>query len=539
MKLLNLFKMKNKYFIYIIFLLLGCQAFAHDIDSKSIQLRTWNVNNTQIAASFMMMKDNVVYIENEKNQVLNFPLVNFSATDRQFVAQEYNKIIKLNTQIVTPKKMTVFNFKKLGTSLFLLLLILMATYFLAKQNRMRIVTCFFIVGLSSILYSFKSLVSTTDPTVVDLAFVPFKPNVYTTWDATYFYIQSKGIPTTHGMMTGIASNGWQQQVPIPQCYTGTNYWKIPLNPVVAATPVPVSPAHFTRGAIAVAVNGIAIFNPYTNTGADAFLTGQLDTWGGHCGRGDDYHYHTAPLHLYGTTSNTLPIAYALDGYAIYGSVEPSGAAMTTLDANHGHYFNSVYHYHGTSAAPYMIGNMVGQVTEDATSQIIPQPNAQPVRTENWTPLNGALITSCALNATSNGYNTTYTLNGVSGYATNYSWSGSTYTFKYVTPTGTTTTTYNGFSQCTIPVLSNPKFTIDSNSIKIYPNPAKDAFKIDLNEIIAPSEITSIALYGTTGKLVYTTNEYQENIKVSSLSKGIYYVFIKTAKGNITKKIVVE
>ena len=63
--------MKKKYFIYIFFFLLGCQAFAHNIDSKSLQLRTWNVNNTQINASFMMMKDNVVYIEDEKNQVLN------------------------------------------------------------------------------------------------------------------------------------------------------------------------------------------------------------------------------------------------------------------------------------------------------------------------------------------------------------------------------------------------------------------------------------------------------------------------------------
>ena len=539
MNLLNLFKMKKKYFMYCVLLLLHYQSFAHDINSNSLKLRIWNINNTQLAGSFMMMKDNVVYIEDQKNQIIHFPLVNFSATDRQFVAREYNKILNLNTQIVTPKKLTVFNFKKLGSALFLLVLILLITYFLAKQNRMRLVTCFLIVGLSSILYSFKSLVSTTDPTVVDLAFLPFKPNVYTTWDATYFYVQSKGIPTTHGMMTGIASNGWQQQVPVPQCYTGTNYWKIPLNPVVAATPVPVNAAHFTRGAIAVAVNGIAIFNPYTNTGADAFLTGQLDTWGGHCGRGDDYHYHTAPLHLYGTTTNTLPIAYALDGYAIYGTVEPSGVAMTTLDANHGHYFNSVYHYHGTAAAPYMIGNMVGQVTEDATAQIIPQPSAQPVRNENWTPLNGALITSCALNSTSNGYNTAYTLNGVAGYATNYSWSGSTYTFNYVTPTGTTTRTYNGFAQCTVPVLSNFAFTFDANAIKIYPNPAKDTFTIDLNAAFTPTEITSIAVYGSTGKLIFTTNEYQEVIKVSGLSKGIYYVFIKTTRGNSTKKIVVE
>ena len=61
--------------------------------------------------------------------------------------------------------------------------------------------------------------------------------------------------------------------------------------------------------------------------------------------------------------------------------------MTTLDANHGHYLSGVYHYHGTAAAPYMIGNMVGQVTEDANLQIIPQAQAKPIRTAG-TPLSG-------------------------------------------------------------------------------------------------------------------------------------------------------
>ena len=539
MKLLNSFRTNTKYFLFVFLFVLSFNTNAHDIDSKTIQLRTWHIDKSEITGSFMMLKNNEVFIENQNNQVEHYPITNFSTIDKQFISHEYNKILKLNTENILPKQTTVFDFKKLSISLFLLLLILIGTYLIAKQNKLRIVACFFIVGLSSILYSFKSMLTTTDPAVVDLAFVPFKPNVYTSWDNTYFYVQSKGIPTTHGMMTGIASNGWQQQVPIPQCYTGTNYWKIPLNPVVAATPVAVSPAHFTRGAIAVAVNGIAIFNPYTNTGADAFLTGQLDNWGGHCGRGDDYHYHTAPLHLYGTTTNTLPIAYALDGYAIYGTVEPSGIAMTALDTNHGHYFNSVYHYHGTAAAPYMIGKMVGQVTEDASAQIIPQPNAQPVRTENWTPLNGALITSCVINATNNGYNTAYTLNGVAGYATNYSWSGSTYTFKYVTPSGVTTTNYNGFAQCAVPVLSIPSYTLDANLVNVYPNPAKDNFTIDLKDSFSPQDITSISMYDTNGKQVYNSNEYQKNIKVNALSKGIYLIFIKSINGNITKKVVVD
>jgi hypothetical protein len=78
---------------------------------------------------------------------------------------------------------------------------------------------------------------------------------------------------------------------------------------------------------------------------DALLDGQLDQWGGHSGRADDYHYHTAPLHLDAQTPDILPIAFALDGFAIYGSLEPDGAPMLPLDTNHGHFDAAgVYHY---------------------------------------------------------------------------------------------------------------------------------------------------------------------------------------------------
>ncbi|MFN8331993.1 MAG: hypothetical protein U0T81_12395 [Saprospiraceae bacterium] len=124
------------------------------------------------------------------------------------------------------------------------------------------------------------------------------------------------------MMAGISSTGWQRQVPIPQCYTGANAWPFP-NPVKAANWIPVDSVHFTRGAIAIAVNGVPIFNQHTNTGGDVFASGQLDQYGGHSGRADDYHYHIA-LHLYAYTRTSLPVAYGLDGYPVFGSTEPDG-----------------------------------------------------------------------------------------------------------------------------------------------------------------------------------------------------------------------
>jgi hypothetical protein len=387
------------------------------------------------------------------------------------------------------------------------------------------------------VYGFETkALTSTDPLVIDAAFAPFKPTIYTRWDATYFYVESKGIPTTHTMMQGIT--GWQQQFPIPQCYVGANAWSIPLNPVMAATPVPVNSSHFLRGAIALAVNGIPIFNPYTNTGVDAFLDGQLDTYGGHCGRADDYHYHIAPLHLYGTTAATLPIAYALDGFAVYGTTEPEGGAMTALDANHGHTGASgVYHYHGSATAPYMIGKMVGQVTEDATLQIIPQAAAQPLRPAG-APLPGAVITSCLPNATNNGYSLVYTKAGLT-YSVQYSWTtGGVFTFNFISPTGTTTSTYNSHAICNVTVHSEANAGLE-NKITVFPNPASDVFYINLKDANIEKSVKSTAIYSINGRKAVEYQGFNGTLDTKNLAKGVYFIKIETDKGFFTKKVVVQ
>jgi hypothetical protein len=110
-------------------------------------------------------------------------------------------------------------------------------------------------------------------------------------------------------------------VPIPQAYTGDNAWKIPLKPTFAERPIS-GKTSLRRGAIALAANGIPIFNALNNRGEDSFAIGELDEFGGHCGRADDYHYHAAPLALQTLVGPSNPIAFALDGFAIYGLYNP-------------------------------------------------------------------------------------------------------------------------------------------------------------------------------------------------------------------------
>ena len=104
------------------------------------------------------------------------------------------------------------------------------------------------------------------------AFAPFAPGVKVRWDEQFLFVESHGLPA-HNMMTGITA--WQQQVPLPQDYTGANAWRIPLAPVPAATPIPLE-NHFLRGAIALAVNGVPIFNPQNNRGELSYEIGGAD-----------------------------------------------------------------------------------------------------------------------------------------------------------------------------------------------------------------------------------------------------------------------
>ena len=191
------------------------------------------------------------------------------------------------------------------------------------------------------------------------------------------------------MMVGITA--WQQQVPLPQPYFGDNAWRIPLEPVVAKNPMSAK-SHFFRGAIALAANGVPIFNPIKNDGrTDTLLAGELDEFGGHCGRGDDYHYHIAPTHLQEIVGKDKPIAYALDGYPIYGYNEPDGSQVRGLDEFNGHSTPGLgYHYHATKMYPYIHGGFHGEVKE-VDGQVDPQPRAGGVR-EALPPLRGAKIT---------------------------------------------------------------------------------------------------------------------------------------------------
>ncbi len=523
------------YLIAVLYALVINSGLAHDPAAAASSLRRWHLRDqTHLRASFLAVRNDTVLLENSSGKVRFVPLSLFQDKDQACIRERADVIGQLNRPVIQP----VTREQTGEPAPWVLLMFWAATgaillpFMLRKRGKWMLSP---VLGSFLLLLSFKNGAAErllgTDPLFIDSAFAPFKPHIATRWDDNWFYVESNGLPTTHNMMVGITK--WQQQVPTPQCYIGNNAWQIPLNPVLADVPVPVNQQHFLRGAVAIAANGVPIFNPYTNTGVDAYLDGQLDQWGGHSGRADDYHYHTAPLHLDAQSPDILPIAFALDGFAIYGGLEPDGAPMLPLDTNHGHFDAAgVYHYHGTTGAPYMIGNMVGKVTEDATLQIIPQAAAQPVR-PSLTPLNGATITGFQANPAGNGYDLTYTRNGQT-YHVEYSWTtGGVYTYHFVSPSATTTSTYNGHLPCVVTTAVNE---LPAGAyLTVFPNPGSG--RISLKTTL--TNIRQLTLFNLAGQPVFSTSESLDAIQTDHLPKGIYLLKISTDKLEFTRKIILQ
>jgi YHYH protein len=268
--------------------------------------------------------------------------------------------------------------------------------------------------------------STVDPWTL------YPKTVKATRSSTELIVESTGLPE-HLMMIGITN--WQQQFPLPQAYTGSNAWRIPLKGVLSDTPISAKTGLF-RGAIALAINGVPIFNALNNRGEDAFLIGELDQWGGHCGRADDYHYHAAPLHLIAGASAATPLAVGLDGFPIYGLTEPDGSAVRALDAFNGHADDKDgYHYHATLTYPYINGGMRGKVSV-VEGQVDPQASAKTVRPAGQ-PLRGASITAFSQTGPK-AWRLQYKLGGAT-YQVDYAIEGTGYKFVFTDPAGTVRT----------------------------------------------------------------------------------------------------
>ena len=431
----------QKILFILAILFLSFQVSAHENGHDS-PTKIWHFTNSELnlKADFIEKIDETVYLMNANHKVETFNFSDFTIQEQQYIWNKSNWISDKNT-LQEEHQLYTINYSKILTYLGFALL-LVALFELQKKNKSKILV-YSLISVSIITLGCKTKMSSTgikmaanNVSFLESVFGVFD-KVNTRYDDKYFYIESDGIPE-HEMMTGITN--WQQQVPINHDYSGDNAWAIPLQPELAENTLSTKD-NFMKGAIAIAANGIPIFNPLNNRGEDANVIGELDKWGGHCGRADDYHYHLPPNHLQSKVGNNKPIAYALDGFPVYGETKEP------LDENLGRFTSdSTYQYHAIKEYPYLIAAMKGKVqinprTTAPENEIMPQAKTKGVRPD-LRPLRDAKIIDFK-NPTPNQYSLKYEVESLI-YSINYGWDNSgNYNYEFINPDGTTTnSTYN-------------------------------------------------------------------------------------------------
>jgi hypothetical protein len=98
------------------------------------------------------------------------------------------------------------------------------------------------------------------------------------------------------------------------------------------------------------------------------------------------------------------------------------------------------------------------------------------------------------------------------------------------------TTLNGY----FPLFYSPLFlNVDSeysSDINIFPNPFSSL--IFIKSDLENSDSFMINIRNIQGKLVYQTNQFQNNINLSEIESGVYFIsFISNGNLMLTKKIV--
>ncbi|WP_293889867.1 zinc-dependent metalloprotease [Flavobacterium sp.] len=89
------------------------------------------------------------------------------------------------------------------------------------------------------------------------------------------------------------------------------------------------------------------------------------------------------------------------------------------------------------------------------------------------------------------------------------------------------------------VLGNESFL--QNDFSIYPNPSKGSFTIQFKDMM---NSYSVEVYDVTGKTIYENNYDQSSnlaqvVNLDNATSGVYFVNIKSDKGIVTKKLVIE
>lgn len=309
----------------------------------------------------------------------------------------------------------------------------------------------------------------------------------------------------------------------------------------------------TGGNVGLSVNGVVLFgnrsadsyksSSNTNTGTgdnlwhcDAWVTegNTMDTSGiGHSDGQGRYHYHANPRRLYSdpSTAHSPIIAYAPDGYPVYG---PFGYSTATLSASSIKRIESSYEMRAITTRTALPNGTVSNPAGPVVSSAFPLGTY----VEDYKYQAG----SGDLDEYNGRYCVTpeYPLGTYAYFMTTDITSSPAFPYifaeKYYgviagtdgTNVGNSTMPTSGMT-CVTSTTGFDKITAETDNVLIYPNPANDKLNISLKN----NRFQTASIVDLVGKTMgeYSLKSMEESIDVSNLAQGIYFITLSDDHNN--------
>ncbi|MCX6209960.1 MAG: T9SS type A sorting domain-containing protein, partial [Bacteroidetes bacterium] len=87
-------------------------------------------------------------------------------------------------------------------------------------------------------------------------------------------------------------------------------------------------------------------------------------------------------------------------------------------------------------------------------------------------------------------------------------------------------------------ITNNSVMTSDNNFTMYPNPANNVVKIDINKLVGNGQIIVTDMLGKQ-VVKQSLSIGMNNVDISKLTKGFYMVSIVTSEGKTTKKLIKE
>jgi hypothetical protein len=222
--------MKNLALILCLLCPFLVQGHAGGHYSSGDLMKIWHLQNGQhIEGNFAYGNSESITIEQLHGKLQTIFLTDLQSNDRKIAEIKINRYENIHGfgVISQPSKPSKPSFPWMRwISVYLMALVVLQGYAINKQKKWLqpiSLACLFVgvfwackteTSISPSNTTTSTPIATkTSISFLDSAFAPYKKTISTTYDDTYYYVNSNGMPE-HNMMVGITS--WQQQVPIPQ-----------------------------------------------------------------------------------------------------------------------------------------------------------------------------------------------------------------------------------------------------------------------------------------------------------------------------------